>query len=269
VTEQRLVELRDRELRIMQRLSHPNVMRVIEVARIKEELFMVMECMQHDLRGLMEAEEWSRYFSRAQIKGYAVQICTGVAYCHSQGVIHRDLKPDNILVSSEGVVKLADFGLACEDDPRRYGRLTCPTVTLWYRPPEVLRGSQSYTYSVDVWSLGCVLAELLFNSVFLPGTDPLNQLQLIEATVGDGQRWSTVGNRNASRRDWFTPQAVALLDAMLAMRPEDRVDAAAAAVHPYFATEKPAPHPPHAMPKYPRSCLGSRRKRAKPDAGAA
>ena len=93
-------------------------------------------------------------------QSYMHQLLDGIAYCHKHRVLHRDLKPQNLLIDNDGHIKLADFGLA-----RAFGlpvrNFTHEVVTLWYRPPEILLGSKSYSTAVDVWSLGCIFAEMV------------------------------------------------------------------------------------------------------------
>lgn len=101
-----------------------------------------------------------------------IQIIKGISYLHSKNVIHRDIKGANILISSEGVVKLADFGLARVYYPNnKHVRYTNKVVTLWYRAPELLLGSNNYSDTVDVWSLGCVFAEMFLGDVLFKMKD--------------------------------------------------------------------------------------------------
>lgn len=104
-----------------------------------------------------------------QVKCYMHQLLTGLQQCHSHGVIHRDIKCANLLVNNEGILKIADFGLANILDPKDKQPLTSRVVTLWYRPPELLLGSTDYEPSVDLWSVGCVFAELFFGEPILQG----------------------------------------------------------------------------------------------------
>lgn len=292
-----LTMLRHREVLILSNLSHPNVVRLIELAdpadavREKGVLYMVMEQMQHDLRGIMENPKWSQFISRAQVKGWIHQILHGVAYCHSKRVIHRDLKPENILVSGDGYVKLADFGLARVDDPQRYGKYTNPVVTQWYRPPEVLLGTRAYTYAVDAWSVGVIAAELMLNSVLFPGrtSDFKEQLSLIWAVCGTPlendwpaaaslPKWAELKphspcardlskrfqqENTGTRRSFFTDGAVELIDALTRLDPERRMTCNDAFKLPYFVEEAPAALTPEMMPKYPTRNFGKLHKRKK------
>lgn len=114
-----------------------------------------------------------------QIKCYMKQLLLAVEHCHLRGIMHRDIKPSNILVNNEGILKLGDFGLANTLNPKHRQKLTSRVVTLWYRPPELLMGSTNYNVSVDLWSVGCVFAELLFRKPVLKGRTEVNIIRNI------------------------------------------------------------------------------------------
>ena len=121
--------------------------------------YLVFEYLKHDLQGLINMK---LFLSLPQIKCIMHQILVGMAYLHKQHVIHRDIKGANILISQQGVVKLADFGLARIFYPgNEKVHYTNKVVTLWYRAPELLLGSRNYTEAVDMWSVGCVFAEMI------------------------------------------------------------------------------------------------------------
>ncbi|KAL2474276.1 Protein kinase superfamily protein [Abeliophyllum distichum] len=114
--------------------------------------------MEHDLTGLASLPGVK--FTEAQVKCYMQQLLSGLDYCHSNGVLHRDIKGSNLLIDNRGILKIADFGLASYFDSHQSVPLTSRVVTLWYRPPELLFGATQYGVAVDLWSAGCILGEL-------------------------------------------------------------------------------------------------------------
>lgn len=104
-----------------------------------------------------------------QIKCYMKQLLSGLDHCHSHGVLHRDIKGSNLLIDNNGILKIADFGLASFFDPHRDFPMTSRVVTLWYRPPELLLGATHYGVSIDLWSTGCILGELYACKPIMPG----------------------------------------------------------------------------------------------------
>jgi len=128
-------------------------------ARRKTEIYMVLEWCHHDLSGLIHNPDFK--FTEGVVKHFMKQIMDGFKYLHSHmGTLHRDVKPANILVNSEGQIKIADFGLARAMDLKRALTNGHRIVTRWYRSPELLLGSQKYDYSIDMWSVGCVFGEV-------------------------------------------------------------------------------------------------------------
>lgn len=113
-----------------------------------------------------------RYFTRwlaLQIKCYMQQLLRGLEHCHSRGVLHRDIKGSNLLIDNNGNLKIGDFGLSIVCDPDKKQPLTSRVVTLWYRAPELLLGATDYGAAIDMWSVGCILAELLVGKPIMPG----------------------------------------------------------------------------------------------------
>jgi cyclin-dependent kinase 10 len=111
------------------------------------------------------------------------QLFTGIQYCHEQGVIHRDLKLSNLLLTAKGILKIADFGLA-RSMPSNHNTMTPRVVTLWYRAPELLFGAKEYTFAIDMWSSGCILAEFIRHFPLLPGSTEAEQIVRICGLLG-------------------------------------------------------------------------------------
>lgn len=227
--------------------ASPHVVQLVEVVRGARGangegiIFIVMEQAQHDLRGLIENKAVSSRWTRSHVKGYCWQLLQAVAFVHSCGFMHRDLKPANVLVSRGNVLKLADFGNATSvegDELEAKGHFMNPVATLWYRAPEVLLGARDYGAAIDVWAVGCILGDMLQNSVFFPGTTDEEQLQCINALCEpeqrDMQRVLGRDNKLVARKHFFTPMAIALLDALLTLDPAARPTASHALDHGYF-----------------------------------
>lgn len=263
-----------REIDCLRTLSgHPNIVKLLDVmTNAKHDtLFMVMESAKHDLRGILkewQAKVGSPGLPDGQVKAYAKYLLEGVAYCHSKGIVHRDLKPENILIFADGSIKLADFGLSRELDTAKYGQFTTEVITRWYRPPELFLQFKQYNNRVDVWSLGCIIAEMLVNTVMFPGGDDKHQFPLICAYCGTytdselkefpkevEKRYREYNLKPMPRRlevmrTWTNTRKVRivtegmykLLDAMLVMSPFKRISAEDCLKMSYFTTEYPKPY---------------------------
>ncbi|XP_072802949.1 cyclin-dependent kinase 10 isoform X3 [Vicugna pacos] len=172
-----------REITLLLRLRHPNIVELKEVVvgNHLESIFLVMGYCEQDLASLLE--NMPTPFSEAQVKCIVLQVLRGLQYLHQNFIIHRDLKVSNLLMTDKGCVKTADFGLA-----RAYGipvkPMTPKVVTLWYRAPELLLGTTTQTTSIDMWAVGCILAELLAHKPLLPGTSEIHQVDLIVQLLG-------------------------------------------------------------------------------------
>jgi cyclin-dependent kinase 7 len=158
-----------REIMLLHELKHPNVCELMEVYVHNGAISLVFEFCSTDLEVLIKDRDWR--IDPARVKGYMLGTLRGLAFCHASWVLHRDMKPGNLLISPSGVVKLADFGLArLFGSPER--KLTGQVVTRWYRAPEVLFGAKFYGPPVDLWSVGCIFAELLTRVPYFPGRPP-------------------------------------------------------------------------------------------------
>ncbi|PHT41546.1 putative serine/threonine-protein kinase [Capsicum baccatum] len=257
-----------REILILRRLDHPNVMKLegLVTSRVSGNLYLVFEYMEHDLAGLAASPDVK--FTEAQIKCYMQQLLRGLEHCHSRGVLHRDIKGSNLLIDNNGNLKIGDFGLATLYQNNQRQPLTSRVVTLWYRPPELLLGATDYGVAVDLWSTGCIVAELFAGKPIMPGRTEVEQLHKIFKLCGSPSEeyWkksklphATIFKPQqpykrclANTFKDFPPSALVLLDSLLAFEPEYRGSATLALQNEFFTT-KPLPCDPSSLPKYPPS----------------
>ena len=162
-----------REISILQMLSHENIIRLYDVCYQSGRLILVLELCDKDLSTYMK----EYFLPLCQMKEFMRQLCTAMSYCHQQKVLHRDLKPQNILIKGE-TLKLADFGLS-RCFVSRSSVYSCNVATLWYRAPELLLNQTDYSTPIDVWSLGCIFAEMALETPLFRGTDEKDQLKRI------------------------------------------------------------------------------------------
>ncbi|KAF7280692.1 cyclin-dependent kinase-like 4 [Rhynchophorus ferrugineus] len=170
-----------REIRLLKNLKHTNLVNLLEVFRRKRRLHLVLEFCEKTV--LNELEKYPRGIPDQMVKQIIWQTIQGVSYCHQHGCIHRDIKPENILLTATGIVKLCDFGFARMLNPGE--NYTDYVATRWYRAPELLVGDTQYGTPVDIWAIGCVMAELIKGEALWPGKSDVDQLYLIRCTVGD------------------------------------------------------------------------------------
>jgi cell division cycle 2-like protein len=248
-----------REMNILLSLDHPSIVDVKEVVVDDDDCddgtYMVMEHMQYDLKQLMEAK--TQPFSMGEIKSFMKQLLEGVKYLHDNWILHRDLKTSNILLNKDGHLKICDFGMS-----RQYGsplkQYTSLVVTLWYRAPELLLGAKKYSKAIDMWSVGCIMAELLSKEPLFKGKTEIEQLDKIFRTLGtpDEKIWPGLSKLPGSKANFvkqrcsmlrmkfpaasFTGLPVLsesgfdLLNKLLAYDPEKRISAEAALQHDWF-----------------------------------
>ncbi|XP_073028381.1 probable serine/threonine-protein kinase At1g54610 [Primulina eburnea] len=257
-----------REIHILRRLNHPNIVKLegLVTSRMSCSLYLVFEYMEHDLAGL--ACRPGLRFTEPQVKCYTQQLLRGLDHCHSRGILHRDIKGSNLLIDNNGILKIADFGLASFFDPQQSQPLTSRVVTLWYRPPELLLGATHYGTAVDLWSTGCILAELYAGKPIMPGRTEVEQLHKIFKLCGSPSEeyWrksklphATIFkpqqpyNRHVAEtfKDFPAP-ALALIEILLSIDPADRGSTASALKNEFF-TVRPYPCDPSSLPKYPPS----------------
>ncbi|CAN8238485.1 unnamed protein product [Cochlearia groenlandica] len=170
-----------REIKLLKELNHPHIVELIDAFPHDGSLHLVFEYMQTDLEAVIR--DRNIFLSPGDIKSYMFMTFKGLAYCHKKWVLHRDMKPNNLLIGENGLLKLADFGLArVFGSPNR--RFTHQVFATWYRAPELLFGSRQYGAGVDVWAAGCIFAELLLRRPFLPGSTEIDQLGKIFQAFG-------------------------------------------------------------------------------------
>eukprot|EP00919_Chromeraceae_sp_WS-2016_P008351 GHVR01019726.1.p1 GENE.GHVR01019726.1~~GHVR01019726.1.p1 ORF type:complete len:298 (-),score=63.99 GHVR01019726.1:209-1102(-) len=236
-----------REISLLKELQHPNIVRLCDVIHTERKLTLVFEYLDQDLKKLLDQCE--KGLEPETMKSFLYQLLRGVAYCHQHRVLHRDLKPQNLLINREGALKLADFGLA-----RAFGipvrSYTHEVVTLWYRAPDVLMGSRKYSTPVDVWSIGCIFAEMSNGRPLFPGSSDSDQLVRIFKLLGTptAAMWPTAVELPGWKNDFPQYQAhrwasvvpqldaagVDLLSKMLKYDPNQRISARQAMDHEYF-----------------------------------
>ncbi|KAG8370047.1 hypothetical protein BUALT_Bualt14G0077000 [Buddleja alternifolia] len=257
-----------REILILRRLDHPNVVKLqgLVTSRMSCSLYLVFDYMVHDLAGL--ASSPGVKFTEPQVKCYVRQLLSGLEHCHNRHVLHRDIKGSNLLIDDGGVLKIADFGLASTFDPNHKHPMTSRVVTLWYRPPELLLGATDYGVGVDLWSAGCILAELFAGKPIMTGRTEVEQLHRIFKLCGSPSEeyWkksklphATIFKPQHSYkrcikdtfRD-FPQSSLPLIDTLLAIDPSERKTATDALKSEFFST-KPYACDPSSLPKYPPS----------------
>ncbi|XP_022869479.1 probable serine/threonine-protein kinase At1g54610 [Olea europaea var. sylvestris] len=262
------VKFMAREILLLRRLDHPNIIKLegLVTSRTSSSLYLVFEYMEHDLTGLASLPGVK--FTESQVKCYMQQLLSGLDYCHSNGVLHRDIKGSNLLIDNHGILKIADFGLASYFDNHQIVPLTSRVVTLWYRPPELLFGATRYGIAVDLWSTGCILGELYAGKPIMPGRTEVEQLHKIFKLCGSPSEdywrksklpYSTVfkhiqpyRRRIAELFKDNSGPAIGLIETLLSIDPASRGTAAAALKSEFFTT-KPFACDPSSLPKYPPS----------------
>ncbi|KAI1082382.1 cmgc/cdk/pitslre protein kinase [Whalleya microplaca] len=273
-----------REIQILKDCAHRNIVRLNEVvvgddtSRI-ENIFLVLEFLEHDLKSILE--DMAEPFMSSEVKTLLRQLGSGVAYLHEHWVLHRDLKTSNLLLNNRGQLKIADFGMArYVGDPAPPRGLTQLVVTLWYRAPELLLGTRTYGAAVDMWSVGCIFGELLTREPLLQGKNEVDELTRIFELCGipTEESWpgfrrlpharslrmpkssATTGSVIRAKFPLLTSAGSSLLNSLLSLNPDRRPTAREMLEHEYF---KQDPKPKHEamFPTFPSKAGQERRRR--------
>jgi negative regulator of PHO system len=244
----------------MKELKHENIVSLHDVIHTENKLMLVFEYMDKDLKKYMDTQGERGALPPPTIKSFMHQLLQGIDFCHTNRVLHRDLKPQNLLINLKGQLKLADFGLA-----RAFGipvnTFSNEVVTLWYRAPDVLLGSRTYNTSIDIWSAGCIMAEMYSGRPLFPGTTNEDQLIRIFRIMGtpSERTWPGISQFSEYKQNFqmyatqdlrqilpqIDPSGIDLLQRMLQLRPELRISAHDALQHPWFNDLPGAMRPPH------------------------
>lgn len=220
-----------REVRMLQQLKHPNVVRLEDVFRREGKLYLVFEYIDNTILQVLEST--TRGIPPRELRRFTYQLLRGLEFCHAHNVIHRDVKPENVLIDQSGMLKLCDFGFARQMTSK--GKYTDYVATRWYRAPELLVGDVSYGRPVDVWALGCMFAELSDGQPLFPGESDLDQLCLIIQTCGPvPDRMVSIFEHNPLYRNVSYPHTgiVYTLQERYHRQPEDWLEFLYACLHP-------------------------------------
>ncbi|OTA08486.1 protein kinase NPKA [Trichoderma parareesei] len=279
-----------REIQILKKCRHRNVVAMEEVvvgndlSKPDNSIFLVLEFVEHDLKSILQ--DMPEPFLSSEVKRLLLQLTAGVSYLHQHYILHRDLKTSNLLLSNRGLLKIADFGMArLVGDPRP--KLTQLVVTLWYRAPELLLGARDYDAAVDMWSVGCIMGELITREPLLQGSNEVDQISKVFELCGvpTDESWPSfrrLPNARSLRLPKHTPPqasgsvirarfpnltaaGASLLNSLLSLDPERRPSAAQMLDHEYFRQD-PKPKPESLFPTFPSKAGQERRRRHEPDA---
>jgi len=246
-----------RELKLLVHFNgHENITSIIDmdIADTEDynEIYLGEELMEADLHQIIRSEQ---PLTDAHYQYFIYQVCRGLKYIHSANVLHRDLKPGNLLVNADCELKICDFGLArgFSDSPEaNAGFMTEYVATRWYRAPEIMLSFKCYTKAIDMWSVGCILAELLGGKPLFKGRDYVDQLNQILSILGtpDDETLTRIGSERALRYIRSLPKtqkipfselypnanplALDMLEKLLKFDPAERITVEEALAHPYL-----------------------------------
>ncbi|KAJ7999064.1 hypothetical protein DPEC_G00211530 [Dallia pectoralis] len=237
-----------REVSLLKNLKHANIVTLHDIIHTERSLTLVFEYLDSDLKQYLD--NCGNLMSMNNVKIFMFQLLRGLSYCHKRKILHRDLKPQNLLINDKGELKLADFGLArAKSVPTK--TYSNEVVTLWYRPPEVLLGTTEYSTPIDMWGVGCILFEMATGRPMFPGSTVKEELHLVFRLLGTPTEdsWPGISNNDEFRSYMFPlyrPQqlinhvprldteGIDMLTALLLYDTRARVSAEASLKHPYF-----------------------------------
>ncbi|XP_059393892.1 cyclin-dependent kinase 18-like [Carassius carassius] len=239
-----------REVSLLKNLKHANIVTLHDIIHTDRCLTLVFEYLDSDLKQYLDS--CGNLMSMHNVKIFMFQLLRGLSYCHKRKILHRDLKPQNLLINDKGELKLADFGLArAKSVPTK--TYSNEVVTLWYRPPDVLLGSTEYSTPIDMWGVGCILYEMATGRPMFPGSTVKEELHLIFRLMGTPSEETWPGSTaNEEFRSYLFPQyraqalinhvprldteGIDLLTALLLYNTRRRISAEASLRHSYFLT---------------------------------
>ncbi|XP_023037245.1 cyclin-dependent kinase 1 isoform X1 [Drosophila willistoni] len=238
-----------REISLLKELKHPNIVCLEDVLMEENRIYLIFEFLSMDLKKYMDSLPTEKQMDSKLVQSYLYQITNAISFCHRRRVLHRDLKPQNLLIDKNGIIKVADFGLG-----RSFGipvRIyTHEIVTLWYRAPEVLLGSHRYSCPVDIWSIGCIFAEMATRKPLFQGDSEIDQLfrmfRILKTPTEDiwpgvtslpdykntFPRWST--NQLTNQLKNLDDNGIDLIQKMLIYDPVHRISAKDILEHTFF-----------------------------------
>ncbi len=267
-----------REIKLLKHFKHENIISIFDIQKPGsfedfKEVYIIQELMQTDLHRAIISQR----LTDDHVQYFIYQILRGLKALHSANVIHRDLKPSNLLLNANCDLKICDFGLARIDEQKQGNYANSPenkgismmteyVATRWYRAPEIMLTASKYTTAIDVWSVGCILAELLMGNPLFPGKDYRDQLIMIFKVLGTptGEDYHSIRSRRAKEYirslpfykkvpfqkilPYANPLAIDLLSKMLTFNPSERITVVEALEHPYLATYHDPTDEPEAPP---------------------
>jgi cyclin-dependent kinase len=238
-----------REISLLKELSHVNIVKLMDVVHLQNNIVLVFEYVETDLKMMLKKNK-NKGLEPKLYKSFLYQLLKGIQHIHRMKILHRDIKSENLLISKDNKLKITDFGLA-----RGYGlpikNFRNDVVSLWYRAPDILLGNESYERSVDMWSIGCIFAEMVLGTILFKGFSEKEQVRKIFEILGTPTEKTYpmyMGYSEWKKDTWevYYPQdlkkflptlsddGIDLLKKLLELDPEKRILAADALQHPFF-----------------------------------